>query len=541
MLRLRLVFTALWALTVTLPGQLASAQEASGPADATAVTGPADISPTFDTPAYADAVPSRRDRRPAETGEQPDKQPGWHAELNLAQRLVADGVSPVESQGPLATDALRSSSPAQLEYRSRTGGRLSWHGDQFVRELEARLELEIRTWDRPDPALQDGATLLRRGGAELTTSIGRFSLGRMTTTWGLGAVAQDGTDDAMQFGVRRGGNVVTRMGYAFLPAALFQSGDPQQAFPLAIAVAYDWVVRDDLAYFPGDSAHNAILALVYQGKALQAGLYGVMRDQKDALGLGLNARMADAFFRWRQQGQRDGWVGVSAEGAAIGGTTGWLKTIDHKDGLDIAQLGGVARLEFGLRRWSARIETGVAGADPRPLDGTLRTFRFAADYHVGLVMFAQAQRQLAERAAANLSDPLYVQNAPAGVERLRTEGAVTQAVYLHPVWRAEVGRHVAVLLGGLWAHAPTDVADPFRTWLAGGKATGPRGGTGSRDLGTEFDGAIEAHGNLGPWLRAGLRFDAGVWLPGAAFDDAQGRPMAAVGAWQGSVQLKADL
>lgn len=467
---------------------------------------------------------------------------GWQWQGWLRQRAVADGVSPVEAMGPAASEILRLTPPLEVEFRTRVGGSAVWSAPSgFVRKLDARLEGELRVWDRPDPALRDGPWLLRRGGVELTTLAGQFTLGRTLSTWGLGLLAQDGTDDPLQFGVRRGGNVVTRLGWGFLPAALWHTGDPLQAFPLAIALAYDWVARDDVAFFPGDSARNAIAAVLYRGTALQAGVYGVLRDQRDAQGLQLDARIVDGYVKYRRDGGHHRYLEVAAEGAWTQGRTGWLKTVQQVQGVDIAQWGGVARIETGNRRAVFRLEGGLASADGRPLDGTLRNQRFNSDYRVGLVMFPQAQRILSEQTAANLGDPRYVQSAPAGIERLRTEGAVTQALYLHQVTRLQPMRHLAVLVGGTVAHSPTAVADPFRTWLAGGVPTGPRGGRGARDLGFELDAGVELSHRLGRWLHGALAIQGGFWVPGKAFDDATGQRMAAVAAWQATVHVQAGL
>lgn len=523
------------------------AEPAAGVDSAAAVTPsalPQDISPSFETPPPAAAEPPvarvERPRMVVEERVEPET-PGWHHAFDLTARLLADGVSAIETLGPLATDLRRTSGPAQMDYRSRAGGKVLWLSDGFVRRAEGRVEVEFRRSDLNTPETDLNGTQLRRGGVEVTTGVGRFTVGRTVSQWGLGLVANDGGDDPLQFGGKRGGHTVTRLGWAILPAAIFQGGDPAEAFPLALAVAYDWVGRDDLANRSGDSAHNAVAALLYQGSILHAGVYGVHRDQRDALGLTTDAKIVDGFVRWRVNAQQGRYALLAGEGALIQGHTGWMKTVGNRDGLDIKQFGGVARVELGSPFWSTRIEAGIASADARPLDGTLRNFRFASDYHVGLVLFPQVQRAMADNAAANLGDPKYSAYPPAGVERLGTGGAVTQASYIHPVVRWQVSPMAAVLLGGLWAESPSAVADPYRTWLAGGRPTGPRGGVGSRDLGMEFDAGLETVHGTASWLQLVARLDAGVWFPGAAFNDADGRPMAAVGAWQGTLLLRSQL
>ncbi len=468
---------------------------------------------------------------------------GWHGKAWLRQRFVADSASLVEASGPEPAEALRLTSPTEVEARSRVGGEGGWRSASgFLRAIKGEFELEIRSWDRPEPALRDGPTLLRRASVEATTLAGQFTFGRTQSTWGLGLLAQDGTEDPMQFGVRRGGSTVTRLGYALLPAALWQGGDPTHAFPLAVAVAYDWVARDDLAAYPGDEANNAIAALLYRGPELQAGVYGVLRNQTDANNLPMQAQIVDGFLRWRRHNGPRNYLELAAEGVMVRGETGWMATPSQPGKKNVDQLGGVARVEFGQRRGSSfRLETGTASADSRPGNDTLRNFRMANDYRVGLVMFPVAQRLLSAQAAANLADLRYSAHAPAGLERVNTDGAVTQATYLHPVLRVEPGKNQAILLGALWASSPSDAADPFRSWLAGGEAVGPRGAVAKRNLGLELDAALESKARLAYWAELVLRLDAGVWFPGDVFDDASGRPMAAVGAWQGALQLRIDL
>lgn len=464
----------------------------------------------------------------------------WHWRHSFEQRFVGERTSVVEGLGPQASEAARLGPTAGLQARARAGTQLTYSASEgFFRHVVGELQVQLRYWDQPWAPAPATNNALLRGRAELTTAAGQFTLGRSASVWGLGLLATDGGYDALQFGARQGENTVTRFGWAVLPASLWHKGDPLQAFPLAIAVAYDAQARDDLSGLPGDTANNQIAAILYRGKQLQTGAYVVRRGQRDAEGLGLQATVVDGFFRYRQQ-SGPGWVEVAAEGLFGWGHTGWLKSPNQPDGLDLAQWGGVARVEVGRKRGALRLEAGGASADALPLNGTLRSFRFATDYHVGLVMFGQAQRQLSAQAAGNLGDPRYSGQAPAGVQRVATLGAVSQALYLHPVVRMQPYKNVAVLLGGVWASSPADVADPFRTFLNGGKATGPRGAAGKRGLGMELDGAVECSAPLLDGLTAVARVDAGVWFPGDAYDDAAGNPMAAVGVVQGQVQVRAE-
>ena len=225
----------------------------------------------------------------------------WH--VNGSWRLGGDRVTPIDVNAP---DPLRLAPADTGEHRLRVGGDFEYaRSEGFVRGLAAQVQADFRqsnyTVDTPD------GFLLRKAFGEATTAVGRFSGGRTTNHWGLGLVAQDGVDDPMQFGMKHGGGIVDRVQYAILPAAIFAKGDPQDAFPLVLAVAYDWVRRDDLARTDGDIAHHWVMAALYRGKDLQAGFYGVKRDQKDAAGLGLDVYIADFFANystWTNTGWR---------------------------------------------------------------------------------------------------------------------------------------------------------------------------------------------------------------------------------------------
>jgi hypothetical protein len=467
---------------------------------------------------------------------------GHHLHISAVDRVVVDQASPVEVRPIEAGDPDRNEQDTVWDQRLRLSAEWRWmQPTGFVRIAEAHLQADLRTLSYNQLRLGEKGFLLRRAWAEVTTLAGQFAVGRTLSTWGLGLIAQAGDDDPLQFGVRRGGNIVHRAQYAILPGALFHKGDPFKAFPLALAIAYDDVVTDDLVQYNGDEAQQVVAAALYRGKELQAGAYGVWREQKDRNGLRLDVTIVDAFAAY---GRKFGDVGIklAAEGVYIFGTTTWLRSANTPDGSDVAQVGGLARAEVTAKNVTVRLDAGYASGDSRPLDDTLRNFRMAADYRAGLVLFQQVQRRHGLTAEQRLSDPRYSANPPEGVERVRTDGAVTQALFLHPVVRAQATEHLALLFGAVYAEAPADVADPFQSYLAGGTPTGPRGAKNKRSLGTEFDAGIELRLPLwGKEIQLLSRVDAGVWLPGDAFDDANGKPASAVGAVQGQLAVEITL
>jgi hypothetical protein len=470
---------------------------------------------------------------------------GWHAWL--ADRLAVESQSAAPVQRALPGDAGLSPS-TQTWNRMRLGG--AWvyaasHG--FVRELQAVIEADVDrgSLDRFDAP---GNTLtLRKGFVEATTLAGQFGAGRMVTSWGLGLVAQSGEDDPLQFGMRRGGSIVDRVQYAVLPAAPFQHGDPLKAFPLALAIAYDRVVSDDNVRLRQDwdgvvggtdHGRNLVAALLYRGKDLQLGAYASSRHQTDVQSLGLDARIADAYGHW--QVRHGTWTfAIAGEAVYASGTTTWLRTPANPELLQIEQFGGAARIEATHGQVHARLEAGVASGDSRPFDDTARNFAFASDYRVGLVLFPAYLSAVSATTRANIADPRFLGQPPAGVEHVLTHGAVTQALYVHPVVRIQATRRIAVLGGLVWARAPVDVADPYLSSLAGGSPTGPRGARSKRDLGLEVDAAAEFIQPLEDHVQVLVRADAGVLLPGDAFDDANGHAAPAMAVVQGQLALRA--
>jgi hypothetical protein len=380
-------------------------------------------------------------------------------------------------------------------------------------------------WDDPDAAL-------RRGFVEAITDYGLFGAGRTLSTWGVGLLAHDGEDDPMQPGARMGGNIVDRVQYAFAPGSLF--GRDEKSLPLFLAVALDRVVRDDVVdAAAGDVARNAVAALFYRSKDWELGGYFVDRSHDDAQGLGLQARIGDIAGKVNFA-LGPGTLELAGEGVIVRGETTWLRTPLQPPGIDVAQQGGVLRADWtqalnghgkGLR---ARLELGHASGDDRPFDATLRPFRFAADHQTTLLLFREAVRQNAAVTALRLSDPALVGAAPAGVEHLDTKGAITNATYIAPAVRMQPYDWLGLLVAATWARAPVDVADPFQSSLAGGQATAWRGAVQARDLGMELDAALELRPRLpyGFWLV--VRYDYGVFWPGAAFAGNDGKPARSV-------------
>lgn len=476
-------------------------------------------------------------------------------------RATATTTSAVEAPGVAADDPQRLGSDTLYESRLRAGGFARWEiGGVWLQALQLDLQadffaapLTLRTGDAGDgnPArlgadplltgtpnvLSFDATLLRQFAIEAEGRFFRLAAGRMVSRWGLGLLAQSGDDEPYQFGLKRRGAVVDRAQIALLPAGIPGDGSYLGVLPLALVFAADSVVDDDLASKrAGDDARQLIAAALLRYPEVELGAYGVRRWQTDAVGLGLNAWVADVYGSWsgKVRGLR---VSAGTEWLWVQGDTTWFRTATSPSKLKVAQSGGLVRLRIEDGNVGVQIDGGYASGDDTPFDDTISNFKMARDMRVGLVLFGEMWRRQSAAIVANLSDTRFTGQAPAGADRFTSAGSATGALWTSQTIRARVGK--LTLLGGLlYAKAPGPLVDPHRTGLNGGTPTGPRGGRASTDLGFEFDGAGVWDEPLGAGLTLRARIDFGVAFPGLAFAGANGDEPAAVGAAVGQIALR---
>jgi len=484
--------------------------------------------------------------------------PDWSlkTEMNVAARGTMAITDAQEVGRPLAADNTRLPGFTTMEQRLRAGGEIHW--ERRAAELNSvRLRVQVDAFNGPsqrkvgaverkapqpggagldpDTALAvdpihkrdtgwnaDDKHLLRRFDVEFATRWGRLLAGRTVSTWGLGLLAQGGQDEDLQFGFKRRGVIVDRVQATLIPAAIPGDGSWAAAFPIALVLAADHVVEDDLARAAdGDDAENLIAALFVKHLQWEFGLYGVRRTQIDRRGLTINAWVSDIYGRAFERFGK--WqVELAGEFLSITGDTTYFRTAYNPDKLKIDQFGGVLRLTVKRKTFAIRVEGGVASGDQDPFDDTVRNFKFAADYRVGLVLFSDVMRRATANTAANLTDPRFAGQPPAGYERLASGGAVTQAIYIHPVARVGPWHGLAAQVGWLFAQAPAPLVDPYFSSLKGGEAIGPNGGTASTDLGSEIDAAVWYELDAGP-VRAMARVDWGSATLGKAFADRDGK------------------
>ncbi|MEA2749880.1 MAG: hypothetical protein QOI41_4023, partial [Myxococcales bacterium] len=264
----------------------------------------------------------------------------------------------------------------------------------------------------------------------------------------------------------------------------------------------------------------------------------------------------------------DAFVFAEAEAAYIAGSTNILRTADQAlDGskTSIRSYGGAAVLGVVHRSWAtgtwsdadasnkarhdasarsvsssylgnpttkgvpygdlvAQVEVGYASGDADPYDGTQRRFTFEPNHKVGLILFDELIRWQTARSATAATDPLLTNatRPTPGVDLLPTNGGVSGAEYINPTFIFRP-RHFFDLKGGMViAQSTTEIVDPYRLATQGSYVNYRGGDRRKKDLGVEFDAGFEARFPLDYDLKGVIGGQAGLLLPGGAFENADG-------------------
>lgn len=403
--------------------------------------------------------------------------------------------------------------------------------------------------------------------AQYRLPFGVIRVGQQPNHWGMGILANDG-DHPPLFGDYRYGSISERFLFATKPAG--------QDSNLYVAIAGDLVYRDNTARLTrGQQAYQGVLAAFYEDGYDRLGVFSTLRHQEndktsgsplfpytdtiDALAVDLHGRIAVPVPG------HDAFLFAEAEAAYIVGSTNILRTADQAlDGsrTKLRSYGGAAVLGVVHRSWAtgtwadaeasrrddsarrtsqaylgkpsargvpygdivAQIELGYASGDADPHDGTQRRFVFDPNHRVGLLLFDEVLRFQTARSATAAADPLLTNgNRPTpGVDLLPTNGGVAGAQYVNPTFIFRP-RHFLDIKGGMVvAQATSEVVDPYRLATEGSYVNYRGGDRRKKDLGVEFDAGFEARFPLDYALQATLGAQAGILLPGAAFENADG-------------------
>jgi len=447
----------------------------------------------------------------------------------------------------LAGDGQQSGDGDWLYQRVRLNPRLDFGRDEKVR-LVSQADLVDGYLLGPGPDVLDSAAL-RKLYFEWDSPAGRLSIGQQTSHWGLGILANDGESDG-HFSDGRGGDMVERVMFATTPLAVFS--DSNLAQHLFIAVGADMVFLDENAdWMAGDEAWQAVGALFYRSDTVFVGFYSARRSQTDrdtsvssAEPDGAAAVTIDAPGATLDVWALDLFAGVSGKGSGleyslaaeaawvVGETTRGTHE-NNPDRLDVNQIGAAveAEIEVPKVRLRTSVQGGFAQGDRNTLDGTATGFKFDPGYRVGMILFDDVLSGVTAHSAERLSDPEQKAVPPGGARFVPTNAAVANALYVAPVVGYAPVRRLEITLGGLFAVTPAGLIDPYATQSIYGGAPANPWGIGADEwaqLGFEADAGVRWDLPTGPGLDIGLAAQAGLFIPGAAFERADGTSMEAI-------------
>ncbi len=400
---------------------------------------------------------------------------------------------------------------------------------QFVVHAEYEHDLPTGTWTSDEPIAgseMPGSTPIEQQlrKAFLRASIGPYlhvGGGFMTNHFGLGLLANDGvqtgwTPGSARFADNRGGDRVLRG---------FVGTGPLTEAGLTATFAVDQVQADD-ALLPGDKAFQVIgTASLGAGKRWGTGIFVVYRQQDMPGGERTNATVVDLTARYAGVFP---WISYSLEGelAFIGGDTTLAPTTEfprHK----LRQIGGAARLSLRRSHVGGVLDFLFASGDGNPDDGEQSAFKADPNYETGLLLYRQVLAAQTGRAAITAANPDLVGVPSPGLERVPTRGAPTNTVALFPRVYVRPVDGAEVYGGALFAWTQSPMADPLNTRLGGGVARNALDGTPGNFMGVELDLGARYRFLFGG-TEATLGVEGAVLLPGDAFADPQGNPMAPV-------------
>lgn len=325
--------------------------------------------------------------------------------------------------------------------------------------------------------------------------------------WGLGLIANDGNQFAgpgsASFTDPRGGDSVLRL--------LLASGT--DAFK--VFVAADKVLQDDVL-LQGDKARQVVAGLTYTHKtSLEAGIYGVMRQQDTRDAKRTDVMVLDAYAKWNMALSPFLRLKVEGETALITGTTD-LGPNPQFPSHEVLQMAGALRVSLDANYFGGVIDVLYATGDRDFEDGQQNAFKADINYEMGLLLFRHVLAAQSARFPSTATDADLSGYPSEDLDRLPTRGSVTNTLSIFPRvwWRPSAG--VELYGGTLIAFSAVDTSDPLNTKLAGGENRNPYDAKPGSYLGTEFDLGMR-YRTLISGTEFNLGLEGAVLLPGSAF------------------------
>ncbi|HNZ02689.1 MAG TPA: hypothetical protein PKK50_00960 [Myxococcota bacterium] len=349
-----------------------------------------------------------------------------------------------------------------------------------------------------------GRSMLRELKISWTSIAGRLDVGQIAADWGLGMVFNPGRPTVRDWTDNLGGDLIERLSFDCRPFSHFFKDPAAQAFH--VMVAGDVVFKDDMAdLMDSDGAYGFTTALYFDHNPEKgfwrtfSGVYVNYRWQKYANGDRVEVTTTDLFSRHALHFSTGDSLTLEVEAALSAGSSTRVINPRAPDGADILGWGMVARATYGhpfgtvkgfQKGLDLSLELGLASGDSDSGDEHEYGFSFDPSYQVGMILFQDVLGRSSAWSAARASDQAMGYQPRDGWEYSVTNGAVTNALYVHPQLRVYPVKGLDIRLGFLWARGLSPVASYYNSLMNGGYPLSFGGGPASRDLGVEVDAGV---------------------------------------------------
>ncbi len=379
-------------------------------------------------------------------------------------------------------------------------------------------------WQNQDGINPSQKLVLRKAYGQV--SIGPFVTfggGYMTSQWGLGLLANDGTNiwksESAYFGDPRGGDRVLR---GFLATGPWTKGK------LLLTLAFDKVQWDDILLNQDTAQQFVAAAILGYDQPNQLGAYVVSRDQTIPQIGKANKKtqvfVFDVYGKLHRKVFNGMKLDLAFEFAMINGDT-TLAPNPEVQKYDVVQMAFASKAKLGGNYAGAVVDFVYASGDQNFDDKKQNAFKIDPNFEMGLVLFRHVLAAQSAYGPVTASDLNIVGKPNEDLDRLPTRRSVSNTVAVFPRFWAKIYHGLEIYGGPLLAWGNVPLADPRNSRFNGGFPVNALGGKNADQfLGTELDIGLR-----GQFLLNGAEFNAGfeygVFIPGPAFKNVNGQDL----------------